>query len=312
MQQFDTSRDSNQAILGRHQILYRNPGKAFERPILAAGAVLWRGTLPNPEIATIHRPHYNDWSLPKGKVDPGEALPVTAAREIEEETGFSVQLGKLLGNISYPVGNHTKVVFYWTAQVLDGEFSTNNEVDEIRWLPIKQALEQLSYTDDRSVVEKAAKRFAYPTQSRLLVVRAAKTAEQVELLMPLLATYRPNRIIAATDQCSIDTATPIAEYLGISCEVDEYFGESGWIRSMKTAQQKITEIIEQPGVTIVVSDKRTIQDSIAWMSTQGTLPLEKVPAKRASTWVLGFHQGALHGADYLESPKPVRKPKPTR
>ena len=75
--------------------------------MLAAGAVLWRPatTAPTPEVAVIHRPRYDDWSLPKGKVDPGETEPVTAVREVVEETGYASHLGRRLTSVSYPRRN---------------------------------------------------------------------------------------------------------------------------------------------------------------------------------------------------------------
>ena len=126
-------------LTGRLQEIPNHPHDEFERTTLAAGAVLWRGDLNAPEsveVACIHRPHYDDWSLAKGKVDPDESLIQTAVREIKEETGYDVRLGKLLGKTVYPVKKTTKVVYYWTGEVTGGEFTPNNEVDEIRWLPI--------------------------------------------------------------------------------------------------------------------------------------------------------------------------------
>src|SRR6185312_16728429 len=83
---------------------------------LAAGAVLWRpgSDVAVPEIAIVHRPRYDDWSLPKGKVDPGETEPVTAVREVAEETGHHVQLGRRIATVSYPIEQSVKKVQYWS------------------------------------------------------------------------------------------------------------------------------------------------------------------------------------------------------
>src|SRR4051812_43456031 len=90
--------------------------------IAAAGAVLWRRRGEGAEVALVHRPRYDDWSLPKGKLDPGETLPETAVREIEEETGFRAVLGRRLRTVRYPVGGEEKVVDYWAAEAVSGEF----------------------------------------------------------------------------------------------------------------------------------------------------------------------------------------------
>ena len=144
MHETDKDQQHEEFISGRHQEIPVDPGKEFHRTTLAAGAVIWRGSPQEPEIALIHRPHYDDWSLPKGKVDPGESLPTTAAREILEETGFSVRLGKLIGKVTYPVQGRTKVVYYWVAKYLGGTYSANSETDELRWLPIDEAQNLLS------------------------------------------------------------------------------------------------------------------------------------------------------------------------
>ena len=97
------------------------------KSVPAAGAVLWRpgGDGSAPEVAVIHRPRYDDWSLPKGKVDPGETEPVTAVREVHEETGYSCVLGRRLASVSYPVEQGVKKVRYWAARAVDGTFSPN-------------------------------------------------------------------------------------------------------------------------------------------------------------------------------------------
>src|SRR5699024_6530980 len=128
----------------RHQVTIEHKAE-LKRTNLAAGDVLWSGDTQAPEVALIHRPHYDDWSLPKGKVDPGESLPATVARELWEETGYQVKLGKLIGKVTYPVQGRTKVVYYWLAQVLSGEFIANEEADELVWMPIADARERVTY-----------------------------------------------------------------------------------------------------------------------------------------------------------------------
>jgi 8-oxo-(d)GTP phosphatase len=86
------------------------------KPVLAAGGVLWRQGDTGLEVAVIHRERYDDWSLPKGKVDPGETLPVTAVREIFEETGIRSALGRRLLSVSYPIDQGVKKVWYWSAR----------------------------------------------------------------------------------------------------------------------------------------------------------------------------------------------------
>ena len=140
------------------------------KAVLAAGAVLWRpnGDPAAPEIAIIHRPRYDDWSLPKGKIDPGETEPVTAVREIREETGYTSHLGRRLTAVSYPVEQGTKKVQYWAARCVDGAFTPNSEVDELKWLPAAEAIKELGYPYDRKVLRHFARQPA-DTQTVLIV-----------------------------------------------------------------------------------------------------------------------------------------------
>ena len=121
MHETDKDQQHEEFISGRHQEIPVDPAKEFHRTTLAAGAVIWRGSPQEPEIALIHRPHYDDWSLPKGKVDPGEALQATAVREIAEETGYSVRLGRHLRDVSYDLDHARKHVRYWSARAVGGD-----------------------------------------------------------------------------------------------------------------------------------------------------------------------------------------------
>ena len=108
--------------------------------IRAAGAVLWRPSRRyGVRIALVHRPRYDDWSLPKGKAEPGEVPLVTAAREVEEETGFRAAIGRSLTTVSYKVNGGPKTVQYFAARRMGGLFTPNKEVDKLEWLPMAKA-----------------------------------------------------------------------------------------------------------------------------------------------------------------------------
>src|ERR671932_523429 len=116
----------------------------------AAGGLVVRD---DGRIAVIHRPRYDDWSLPKGKLDPGESFEEAALREVEEETGMSCRLARELPSTEYrDAKGRPKLVRYWAMEPLAGEFTPSGEVDELRWLEPEQAASLLSYDHDRELL----------------------------------------------------------------------------------------------------------------------------------------------------------------
>jgi 8-oxo-dGTP pyrophosphatase MutT (NUDIX family) len=115
----------------------------------AAGGVVLRDGL----VAVVHRPRYDDWSLPKGKLDPDESFEEAALREVEEETGLRCRLIRELPTVIYDVRGRRKEVRYWAMAVEDETpFVPNEEVDEVRWVEPQEALALLSYDRDRAPV----------------------------------------------------------------------------------------------------------------------------------------------------------------
>jgi 8-oxo-dGTP diphosphatase len=125
--------------------------------VQAAGGVVWRRGDHGLEIALVHRPRYDDWSLPKGKLDAGESFEEAALREVEEETGLRCRLGRDLGETRYrDHKDRPKVVRYWAMDGGEGEFTPNDEVDELRWIAIPEAKGMLSYDFDRDLLDRLA------------------------------------------------------------------------------------------------------------------------------------------------------------
>ena len=117
--------------------------------IRAAGGVVVR----DGRIAVVHRPKYDDWSLPKGKLDPGETFEQAALREVHEEVGLRCELGRELPPTHYTHKGRPKIVRYWLMTCDDGEFSPDDEVDEVRWLTPDEARGILSYDRDRGLID---------------------------------------------------------------------------------------------------------------------------------------------------------------
>jgi 8-oxo-dGTP diphosphatase len=130
--------------------------------VKAAGGVVWRHAGDTVAIAVAHRPRYDDWSLPKGKLDAGESWEDAALREVEEEIGLRCRLGEELDPVEYrDRKQRAKVVRYWLMEPEnDVTFTPNDEVDELRWLAPDEAVDVLSYPRDAELVRAAAERLA--------------------------------------------------------------------------------------------------------------------------------------------------------
>jgi 8-oxo-dGTP pyrophosphatase MutT (NUDIX family) len=122
---------------------------AMSDRVEAAGGVVVR----DGQVALVHRPRYDDWTLPKGKLDPGESFEDAALREVEEETGMRAHLVRELPSTNYEVDGQPKIVRYWLMEVdEEGAFVPNEETDELRWVALDQALGLLTYDRDRDVL----------------------------------------------------------------------------------------------------------------------------------------------------------------
>ena len=291
------------------------------KPILAAGAVLWRaqdGTV-TPEVAVIHRPRYDDWSLPKGKVDPGETEPVAAVREIEEETGFRAHLGRRLPSVSYPVGDTTKKVRYWAARCVGGEFSPNTEVDELKWLPAAQAMTQLGYPHDREVLRRFME---LPADTKtVLIVRHATAGSkskyngddrkrpldkhgraQAESLVGQLLAFGAAELFAADRVRCHQTLDPLAEELGVPVHNEPALTAEAYADNRKTARQRILEIAATATTPVICTQGEVIPDFIAWWCERDGVRPDKSRNRKGSTWVLTLVDGRLACADHIGSP----------
>jgi 8-oxo-dGTP diphosphatase len=209
--------------------------KPGSRLIKAAGGVAWRpGPDGEPEILLVHRKKYDDWSLPKGKTEPGEPLPVTAVREVLEEGGARLALGRRLISVRYNVGGRPKRVHYWAARVLsvDERAVPNSEVDEVAWTPAARAVERVSYVHDHGVLADFAAR--PPQTVPLILLRHAKAVAKgawkrsdavrplddtgrsdAKALADLLACFAPRpRLISSPAARCADTLRPLSHLTG--------------------------------------------------------------------------------------------------
>jgi 8-oxo-dGTP pyrophosphatase MutT (NUDIX family)/phosphohistidine phosphatase SixA len=290
------------------------------KTVLAAGGVLWRpGHRESVEVAVIHRPRYDDWSLPKGKVDPGETEPVTAVREVLEETGHHVQLGRRIASVSYPIEQRTKKVQYWSARNLGGSFAPNNEVDELIWLSVSASIKKVSYPYDRKVLRRWAKQPA-DTKSVLIVRHGTagsksrfsgddkmrpldkKGRAQAEALVAQLATFGPTDVYSADRVRCHQTVEPLAEELGVTINNEPVLTEEAYADNPKRARRKVLEIADSHRTPVICTQGKVIPDLIAWWCERDGVCPDKSRNRKGSTWVLSLADGRLIAADHIGSP----------
>lgn len=292
--------------------------RSGSRIVNAAGAVLWRSCASGlaVEIAVIHRPRYDDWSLPKGKIDPGETAPVAAVREVCEETGHHAVLGRRLISVSYPIAQGIKKVHYWAARSTGGEFTPGPEVDELTWLPVADAMDRLSYSHDRKVLRRFIKKPA-DTHSVLIVRHGTAGSRsrfpgddalrpldkrgraQAEALVPQLMAFGATDVYAADRVRCRQTVEPLAAELGVPIHDETDLTEEAYAKDPGRARERVLQIAAQPGTPVICTQGKVIPDLVAWWCERDGLRPDKSPNDKGSTWVLSLADGRLTAADHI-------------
>jgi 8-oxo-dGTP diphosphatase len=286
--------------------------------IAAAGAVLWREGDEGVEVALVHRPRYDDWSLPKGKLEPGESVHAAAVREVAEETGYQAVLGRHLGQVSYRVRGSAKTVDYFAARAVSGEFAVNDEVDELAWLPVERAAPLLTRHHDRDVLAAYA---VAPRGVTLLLVRHAHAGSrsewdgpdeerplskrglsQVPGLTRFLSLYGPERVHAVGNVRCRETVRPLAERLDRPLTVEPWLGEDGYTADPDRGLARLLEIAAGGRTAVVCSQGGVIPELLASLGVESGVEGEPVRSRKGSVWALTFDGDKLVGARYLARP----------
>jgi 8-oxo-(d)GTP phosphatase len=277
--------------------------------IRAAGGVVWR---PGPVVCVVHRPRYDDWSLPKGKLDAGEHPLAAALREVWEETGVRAAPQIRLSSARYKTRDRSpKTVDYWSMRVVAADPSVpDREVDEVRWLTPAAAAELLSYPHDAQLLREFA---ALPEVTGLvLLVRHAYAGErsqwtlpdsvrpldstgtaQASVLAELLALFQPTRLVSASPRRCLQTLAPLAKATDLPVEVESVFDETGLDPAVAAA--RLVSLAASSPVTVVCSQGKVIR---------GAMPLVAGRAgdfatPKATGWVLPYAADHLIAADRL-------------
>jgi 8-oxo-(d)GTP phosphatase len=248
--------------------------------VLAAGAVVWRRVVDQIELLVVHRPKYDDWSFPKGKIDRGEQLPVTAVREVGEETSVPIRLGRPLSIVRYPLSKprpSTKQVSYWIGRPLDAGDITlepNHEIDEARWVRLGDAAGMLSYVHDRELLEeftRLRKEKAHKTWPLILLRHASArsrthwkgddrrrtlTAEglrESQRLTSLLGAYGITDVVSSDSARCVQSVVPYADHIDADVVLDTGLTEERATR--KKVARTIGELADSKRAVVVCTHR---------------------------------------------------------
>ena len=297
---------------------------ANDRPtIQAAGAVLWRPSKKHGiKIAMIHRPRYDDWSLPKGKTESGETAAMTAAREVWEETGHRPALGRRLRSVSYRSSGTPKVVHYFAARDLGGEFAPGKEVDKLSWVSVRTAIRALHYGYDRAVVQSFVQ---FPADlSGIVLLRHARAgsrdgfegddderpldergrlraARLVEELLP----FAPGAVHSTPLARCLETVQPLALSLGLPITDEPLLSEPEYQTDPASVRRRVTELAlldSDPGSVVVCSQGGVIPGVVKSLAGRGNVALPTAGTSKGSYWYLSFDGKQLVQADRYPAP----------
>ncbi|MDI6097697.1 NUDIX domain-containing protein [Actinoplanes sp. NEAU-A12] len=286
----------------------------------AAGGVLYRRSGDRVEVCLVHRPRYDDWSLPKGKLAGGEQPLAGALREVEEETGSAGIPELRLPDVDYTMpGGRPKNVAYWLMRAAsDGPVQDTAEVDELAWLPLAEAGARLTYPEETTVLARVAS--LPPVTAVIALVRHARAGErkkwagrdelrpidpvgakQADRIAALLTPFRPRRLVAATPLRCTQTLEPLAAALGDRPIVRdgafaEPSGPDGLPARVAAARARLAELRAQERV-VVCSQGKLMPHLLA--SVHGSDDHEPFKTPKGDGWLLAWSGERLLGASRL-------------
>ncbi|MDF8265567.1 NUDIX hydrolase [Luteipulveratus flavus] len=253
------------------------PRAAGSRPVEASGAVVWRRRHGRLEVAMVHRPRYDDWSWPKGKLEPDETWAGAAVREVAEETGLVVRLGMPLPRAVYPLPRgELKEVRYWAAEATGGDGTLLHEVDDVRWLPAATAFERLTHVRDglqlQAVVD--AERRGLLQTWPLLVIRHAESlprstweppdrerpldpagSARAEVLAAVIAAYGVTRVLSSPAERCLATVGPFAKAAEVPVRNKNGLSEEGYEQDPTKVTTHVERVLARAEATAMCTHR---------------------------------------------------------
>jgi len=289
--------------------------------ILAAGAVIWRKEKKELQIALVHRPRYDDWSLPKGKQDGAESLIACAFREVIEETNLKVAFGPYIGDIEYFVPDSLKKVHYWSARLADDspEFHANEEVDLLEWHSLEAAIEKVTQDSDREIIERfvSVPFDSYP----LIMLRHAKALareewqgededrpleqlgqQQARRMLSLYQVYGLTQIHTSDAVRCHDTVEQMAHALNIPLTITNKVSEYTWKKSKEKAIEYAKELIKENEPVILCSHNPVLPRMMEKLTKKIDFDYPDNKLQPGEAWILHHNKKDVLQIDRLEVP----------
>ena len=283
--------------------------------------MIWRKVGKEVQIALVHRPRYDDWSLPKGKQDPGEALIACAYRETLEETNLKVAFGPYVGYIEYFVPEGLKKVYYWSARLADDspEFHANEEVDLLEWHPLEAAIEKVTRDSDREIIEKflSVPFDSYP----LIMLRHAKALareewqgededrpleqlgqQQARRMLSLYQVYGLTQIHTSDAVRCHDTVEQMAHALNIPLTITNKVSEYTWKKSKEKAIDYAKELIKENEPVILCSHNPVLPRMMEKLTKKIDFDYPDNKLQPGEAWILHHNKKDVLQIDRLEAP----------
>ena len=273
--------------------------------ILAAGALVWRKSKEKKiEIAVIHRPKYNDWTIPKGKVELNESSIACAYREVIEETSLETEFGMYLGEVKYQSLDGPKQVSFWSAQVVkENTFTPNSEVDEIKWVEAAKAAKFLSLDSDREILSKFNK-LKYESKP-LVLLRHAKALSrdewqgddddrpldslgqmQAKRLLSIYQAFNLEQIHTSDAIRCYDTVEPMAKALGLRLEVSNKLSESAFKKDKEDAFDYARDLIKSDKRALLCSHNPILPKVLNKLTKKSDVESDEEKLYPADAWVI--------------------------
>ena len=276
---------------------------------------MWRFHRSQLQVVLVHRPRYNDWSLPKGKVEPGEHSLLAALREVAEETGATAVAGRRLSAVCYPTATGDKRVSFWAMRYMRGDHQPSREVDMIRWMGVDEALRRLTYPVERAVVQefaqlppdlatvvlvrhaKAGRRADYPGDDRLRPLDKIGR-KQARDAAPVLAAFGPNELLAADRTRCEQTLAPLATLLDLPVRSAPAMSDEACLDDPAAAVQQILTLARAWNTLVICSQGKAIPTIMQTLRA----PASSYPTRKGSAWTLSLDRDRVVAANYYARP----------